>query len=264
MDIQQVSVPLRAWPRQLPGGARSRRRPCARARMLKLGLGLAAAAGVVLGGALPAAANPALEAGGPLGGWMVGLQAQAPTIANGAPDTLTAQASADVSGTGLRIEIYNRRTGKLIASCAQGTTCSVTRALTATTQSYLAYVGSPSPTAPPGNVQAQSGMTYVTWSSAGVTIQLDAFPAAPGSSTWIIETEASNSAPGGYHVGIFDETTGQALNVSSGQTPYVSVSISPGGPVSPGDSLVAFIATYNKKLQPVTIIASSNTVLAPV
>ena len=233
----------------------------AAARVCALALSLAAAA---VGGVVPAAASPAPARGVPAGGWAVTLRAQAPTVSNGSPDTLTAQANADVSGTGLQIEIYDHRTGRLARACGSGTTCTVTKALTAATRSYIAYIAVPSATVPPASVQASSAIIFVTWSAASVTIRLSAFPDGPGSSTWTIETEASNSAPSGYHVGIFDETTGKPLAVSSGQTPYVAVTLSPGGPVPAGDSLVAFVASYNTQQQPVTIIASSNTVPAPI
>lgn len=99
--------------------------------------------------------------------WTLALVADPPAASPGMPVTLTAVANQDVADTPYAIQIFDKQSGVLMASCSTGTTC--TAAATSPTPGslvYAAYVATPSVSAPPPFVQA-GAETTVRWGKLG-------------------------------------------------------------------------------------------------
>jgi hypothetical protein len=246
-----------------PGGDRPRRLPsiCGRGgRLLALlaTSGLLAVSGVVAGTAVPALADS----------FFVELAASPTTLPVGGTTTLTATTGADVGPTPWFIDIFDTTTGLPVMFCGSGTTCSTTVSeTTATTQTFVAYVASTGPSAPPPNIQGTSNTSYVTWTNSGMQVTLrgpevDNIP-ADGPATFTAVTNI-NVGPTPWVIEIYDETAGTLLGYCSTGT---SCSMHTEPSVN-GDYLIAFIATYIQLVSqhyppPLsTLQASSNVILS--
>lgn len=92
------------------------------------------------------------------------LSASPPVTTAGSTVQLTAATQQSVSGTGFVIEIFDDDTGTLLASCTTGLSCTAsTRESAPRTDTFIAYVASPSSIRPPPNIQATSNTVQVTW-----------------------------------------------------------------------------------------------------
>ncbi|SNQ47490.1 exported hypothetical protein [Frankia canadensis] len=74
---------------------------------------------------------------------------------------ITATSSVNVGPTPYFIEIFNRRTGALVTSCGDGTTCTARVNLPFGNTTFIAYIGNYSDTQPPPGIVATSNRLTV-------------------------------------------------------------------------------------------------------
>jgi hypothetical protein len=96
------------------------------------------------------------------------LVADAAAIVPGHNVLLTATAGESVTGSPAAIEIFDRTTGALAASCAQGSQCSVNYASKAGVHVFTAYLTPPTSKVPTANSALASNTVTVSW--VGVTL----------------------------------------------------------------------------------------------
>jgi hypothetical protein len=220
------------------------------------GLGLSS---LLAGAALPANAS---------GAWTLTLSASSTTLAPftglGLGSDLTATANQSVNGTGFVIEIFNVTTGLPVKTCTTGSQCALGTGQSATgTDAYVAYVGLPSATNPPTDIQAESGTSYVTWTNGPFQISLSGNDTIDGDPTGVTATvTGGNVLSSPYYIDIFDETTGQLLNpeFACGDAQTCAVTFTP---TVAGQNLVAFVTVASAVYPPPLngIQASSNVLL---
>jgi len=213
---------------------RARRRLALLAASVVLGLSSVAA---IAGTALPARA----------GSFLVSLAAYAPvlsrppvgTVPVGQQVVLYASTNQDVGPTPYYIDIYDLATGTLVDQCATGVSCQLLVAQSAaSTHEYVAYIAEWDPNGgPPPHIQAQSGITYVTWTNDGIQLALTGpLDLNVGQGGTFTATATGNIPAGGYTTQIDDEATGEALK-DCNSTPVCSVSYTP----QQFDLLIAFM-----------------------
>ena len=147
--------------------------------------------GVVTGGALPAKPRAARQAAPdiPDTGWTVSLAASPATLWPTQYSTLTATTNMDVGPTPYWIQIYDESTGSYVASCASGTSCSISvTEPTTSLQEYTAVVADGADSYPPGNEQAVSSVVAVDWQAIYVSLSASPTTVAVDYSTTLTAT----------------------------------------------------------------------------
>jgi hypothetical protein len=136
-----------------------------------------------------------------------------------------------------------------------------------TTHAFVAYVGAPSPTPPPSDLQGTSDTAFVTWTNSGIRVTLtgpeivNVPQDGPGTYTATANVDVG-PIPDAVLI-IYDETTASMIGFTTvGNT--VSCHVTPG---ESGDYLVAFVEYYiqvQSQFYPpqlYSVIASSNVLL---
>jgi hypothetical protein len=188
----------------------------------------AIAPGVALDGKLPAKlarSTPALATAA-ADGWSVALSASAASLWPLQYSTLTATANQDVGPTPYYLVITRNATGALVASCGQGTTCSVpmTEAIE-TVDGFTAYVQDALGNPP----QAASATQFVTWHGGGLALSASPSTLAVGATTTLTATTTADVGPSPFYIEIFDVTAGTAL-AACGSGTSCSVPVSQAAP----------------------------------
>lgn len=203
--------------------------------------------------------------------FFVELSASPPTLPVDQSTTLTATTGTDVGPTPWFIDIYDVTANKLLRACGSGTTCSISvMEGLETTHAFVAYVGAPSPTPPPSDLQGTSNTAFVSWTNSGIRVTLtgpevvNVSQDGPGTYTATTNVNVETISPSVPAVLIiYDETTASMIGFTSvGHT--VSYQITPS---ESGDYLVAFVEHYiqvQSQFYPpqlYSVIASSNVLL---
>jgi hypothetical protein len=132
------------------------------------------------------------------------LTAPTTTASAGQSVTLTATATSDVSAAGSPLRIVDNTTGKTLASCSAGLTCSASVLVPAGgLHTFQAVIK--------GKANVQSAPVSITWQA--MTLTLAASPTAPAPGQAVTLTATPNFNPGtvGTPVKIVDIGTGRTL-----------------------------------------------------
>jgi hypothetical protein len=142
-------------------------------------------------------------------------------------DTLSATSPVDVSSIGSALDIVDTGTGKVVGSCAAGTTCTTTVTLTGTTiHTYVAEIG----TATGTNVTAVSAPLALNTTAFSLTLTTSTNAPAPAQAVTLTATATSDVAATGSPLRIVDTTTGKTVgSCSSGVTCSASVVVTTAG-----------------------------------
>jgi len=213
--------------------------------------------GVVTGGALPAKPRAARQAAPdiPDTGWTVSLAASPATLWPTQYSTLTATTNMDVGPTPYWIQIYDESTGSYVASCASGTSCSISvTEPTTSLQEYTAVVADGADSYPPGNEQAVSSVVAVDWQAIYVSLSASPTTVAVDYSTTLTATASTDVGPTPFSIEIYDVTSGSQLwSCASGTTCTVGIAIG----MAVTDEFVAYVSTDSTAFPPSGIQATS-------
>jgi hypothetical protein len=138
----------------------------------------------------------------------------------------TATANRDVGPTPYYLVITRNATGAIVASCGQGTTCSVpaTEAIE-TVDGFTAYVEDAVGNPP----QAASATQFVTWHGAGLALSASQNTLPVSATTTLTATTTDDVGPSPFYIEIFDITAGTAL-AACGSGTSCSVPVSQAAP----------------------------------
>ncbi len=142
--------------------------------------------------------------------------------------TFTATSTADVSGTGYQLGLYDAERGTRLTYCSRGTICSTSLTKEqAGSRSIVAYIAAASETLPPPSVQAQSPSVSATW--LGVNLDANTTRPQPGTTVFMRATANVNVANTPWSIGIYDQN-GDLVGASckSGTTCTARVTITTG------------------------------------
>ena len=178
------------------------------------------------------------------------LIANSTTAVPGNNVLLTATASGSVTGSAVAIQIFDRTTGALAASCTQGSQCSVNYASKAGVHAFTAYVTRPTSNVPAPNSAVASNTVSVSW--IGVTLSAKNAIVGPAQPVTLTATSTIPLDKSGLLLQLYDAHSKARLTYcGSGSTCSTSLTQSTGG----ARSVVAAIA----KASP-TLPASEGTV----
>jgi hypothetical protein len=160
----------------------------------------------------------------------VTIAASPASPAAGQKVTITGTASESVSSSPLSIEIYDPATDAVLASCANGTSCSLHTAEPGGTGTFAAAILD-------AGVQVQLGQppqVSVSWPAVTVTLTTSASTPAAGSAVTLTATASANVGPTGDDILIVNVTDPSAPQVlaalATGTRSKLSVTMaSPGG-----------------------------------
>jgi hypothetical protein len=107
---------------------------------------------------------------------------------------------------------------------------------------------------PPPGVVDTTPISYVTWGTAGWSVNLTA-DAFPQSTATVTATASADVGPTPYYIEIFDENGTLVGLCGSGTTCTVQYA-----PSESGSNLVAFVAPWSTTLVPAGAVANSATV----
>jgi hypothetical protein len=190
-------------------------------------------------------------------GLELSLAASADTLPVGDTSVLTSTTTSDIGPTPFFVQIWDTTTDTLLVQCGTGFTCSADVSQSAaTTHTYVATFAGYASSYPPPELQATSGVTYVTWTGSGMQISLTAPGDTYAAPETVTATASVNVGPTPYYIEVFNENGTLLDTCGSGTTCSFSYT-----PAEAGSYLVAFIASSSTTLPPTNIQASSNTVL---
>jgi hypothetical protein len=206
--------------------------------------------------------NPPIAASGPQfvtwHGAGLRLSASQNTTTVGASVTLTTTTDQDIGPSPFYVEIYDATTGTWLNDCGFGTTCSATVSqAAATTHAYRAYLSLFGTSSPPPSVEETTPATYVTWADKGYTLGMSA-PVINGLRETVTVTANVDVGPTPYYIEVFNDYGTLLGYCGSGSVCQVTYD---GQPFFM--NVFAFISPFDSHLLPANILASSNTVAAP-
>jgi len=205
----------------------------------------------------------------------VKLSTSAPAVVGpGKAVTFTAITTADVSGTGYQLGLFDQTSGNRLTFCSRGTACSTTLTKEqAGARSIIAYVAAAAETLPPPAVQAQSAAIKATW--LGVT--LDANTTHPQRGTTVFMRATANVDVTGtpWSIGIYDQngdlvssacktgtTCSARVTITTGSTPWFTAVVGAVRPIVDGgaSTLVQIVRSAQRQASLINIQARSNPV----
>ena len=183
------------------------------------------------------------------------LAADSGSVQPGQNATLTATASASVTGTGNAIEIFDLAAGTLIGACTQSSQCIVSYAAKAGVHTFAAFVTRPSTTVPVVGPTAESNQVDVSW--IGVTLGANSAIVGPGKSVTVTAKATVPVERAGYLLELYDADSKTRLTFCSrGTSCTTSVSQAAGGT----RHVVAAIAKASGSFPPAAAKAQSDPV----
>jgi hypothetical protein len=170
---------------------------------------------------------------------------------------LTATASVTMTGTRSAIEIFDQTTGTLVGACMQASQCSVGYTANAGLHTFAAYVTPPVANQPTENVVSSNSVT-VAWFSVSIA-PASASMVGPGKPVTITATTTADVNNSGYHLGLYDQTSGTRLTYCSrGTTCSTTLTKEQAG----SRSIVAFVSGDSETSPPPSIQAQSSPITA--
>ena len=158
----------------------------------------------------------------------VDLAADTPTAQPGQNATLTATASASVTGTGNAIEIFDLAAGTLIGACTQSSQCMVSYAAKSGVHTFAAFVTKPTTTTPVNGPSSESNQVDVSW--IGVTLGANRSIVGPGKSVTVMAKATIPVEKAGYLLELYDADSKARLTFCSrGTSCTTSVTLPAGG-----------------------------------
>ena len=184
---------------------------------------------------------------------ITGLTASPQYLAPNQATTVKVSASVDVGPTPYWLEIFDGSTGRNIAICATGSTCSASVTMNSATVHYFTgYISGYGTTNPPPGVQSSTNV-YAFWMS--VTVSASAVALAPGGTTNLVATSNADVGPSPYYLSIFDTTTNtRVISCASGSRCAANYTVS-------GSSIrdfFAYIGSNGTSAPPSPVLVSSN------
>ena len=152
-----------------------------------------------------------LEVAGP--SIRVELTADSRSVQPGQNATLTATASASVTGTGNAIEIFDLAAGTLIGACTQSSQCIVSYAAKSGVHTFAAFVTRPTTTIPVAGPTAESNQVDVSW--IGVTLGANTAIVGPGKSVTVSAKATVPVEKAGYLLELYDTDSKTRLTFCS-------------------------------------------------
>jgi hypothetical protein len=199
------------------------------------------------------------------------LTTSAPVVGPGKAVTFTATTTADVSGTGYQLGLFDQTSGKRMTFCSRGTACSTTLTKElAGSRSIVAYVATASETLPPPAVQAQSAPIKATW--LGVTLDANTTHPHRGTTVFMRATANVDMAGTPWSIGIYDQngdlvsnscksgtTCTARVTITTSSTPWFTAVIGAVRPVvkASGSTLVQIVRTAQREASLINIQARS-------
>lgn len=223
----------------------------------------------------PVAGQPAEGAAASSGvtvAWFgIKLTTSAPVVGPGKAVTFTATTTADVSGTGYQLGLFDQTSGDRLTFCSRGTACSTTLTKElAGSRSIVAYVATASETLPPPAVQAQSAPIKATW--LGVTLDANTTHPQRGTTVFMRATANVDMAGTPWSIGIYDQngdlvsnscksgtTCTARVSITTSSTPWFTAVIGAVRPVvdASGSTLVQIVRTAQREASLINIQARS-------
>jgi hypothetical protein len=181
------------------------------------------------------------------------LTASPQYIAPNQATTITVSASVDVGPTPYWLEIFDGSTGRNVAICAYGRSCSASVTLNGAAVHYFTgYISGYGTSNPPPSVQSATNV-YAFWMS--VTISASAVALAPGGTTNLVATANADVLPSPYYISIFDTTTNtRVTNCASGSVCSANYTVN-GSSVR---DFFAYIGGNGTSAPPSPVLVSSN------
>jgi hypothetical protein len=171
---------------------------------------------------------------------------------------LTATASGSVTGSAEVIEIFDRTTGALAGSCAQGSQCSINYATKAGVHAFTAFVTRPTSTLPIPNSAIPSNTVTVSW--IGLALSARNAIVGPGQPVTITATSTIPVDKTGLLLQLYDAHTNARLTYcSSGSTCSTSLTQSSGG----ARPVVASLAKSSPKLPAADATVAQSNLISP-
>ena len=167
--------------------------------------------------------------------------------------TITVSASVNVGPTPYWLEIFDGSTGRNVAICASGSTCSASVTMNSATVHYFtAYISGYGTTNPPPSVQSATNV-YAFWMSVSITASAVAL--APGGTTNLVATTNADVGPSPYYIAIFDTTTNtRVIDCASGTRCAANYTVN-GSSVR---DFFAYIGGNGTSAPPSPVLVSSN------
>ena len=159
----------------------------------------------------PSVPISSLEVAGP--SIRIELTADSPTAQPGQNATLTATASASVSGTGNAIEIFDLAAGTLVGACMLSSQCIVSYAANSGVHNFAAFVTRPTTTLPVNGPTTQSNQVNVSW--IGVTLGANSSIVGPGKSVTVTARATIPVDKAGYILELYDADSKTRLTYCS-------------------------------------------------
>lgn len=181
--------------------------------------------GAGTGASIPAKPH-GLRESSPLTAWTVSLTDSGNDLWPTQYSTLTATTNMNVGPTPYYLRIYDLTTGAYVATCATGTTCSISvTEPTPATDYYVAVVSYASTGYPPSGEQAASGEVGVLWHGVSLTLSAGNTTVPVGAGSTLTATTSQDIGPSPFWTEIYDMTTGTRVAVCGyGTTCSVTVS----------------------------------------
>jgi hypothetical protein len=149
-------------------------------------------------------------------------------VSPGEKATLTATASATVTGTNSAIEIFDQTTHTLAGSCSQASQCIVAYAAASGIHTFAAFISRQGSQPPADAASLASNQVSVTWS--GIKLTANETVVAPGKPVTYTATSTFDVSKSGRTIVIYDNTAKQKLTYCSrGTTCSTSLTLATGG-----------------------------------
>jgi len=209
-------------------------------------------------------------------GWFGVALATSPAavVGPGKAITFSATATADLSGTGYELGLYDQASGARLTYCSRGTICSTNLTKEqAGSRSIVAYIAAASDTLPAPSILAKSSSVDATW--LGVSLDANTTHPQRGTSVFMRATANIDVTNTPWSIGIYDQngdlvsdscksgtTCSARVTITTGATPWFTAVIGAVRPLADGTSstLVQLVRTAQQHASLINIQARSNPV----